>query len=82
MVDRSPVTGNSTSATRGSERLLWDCATIGRAIETDPVSARARLDVELGQDLTRLLLLTLRESEPSTPHEEALWRAAQDDAAA
>ena len=75
------MTGASTSNSRGSERLLWDCATVGRVLETDRVSGRARLEAELGQDLTRLLLLTLREPEPSTPHEERLWRAAQDSAA-
>ena len=75
------MTGNSTSVSRGSERLLWDCATVERVLETDRPSARARLEVELGRDLTRVLLLTLRESEPSTPHEERLWRAAQDPAA-
>jgi hypothetical protein len=46
--------------------------------EPGHTSARARLDAELGEDLTQLLLLTLREAEPSTPHEEQLWRAAQD----
>jgi hypothetical protein len=46
--------------------------------QPDHTSARARLSAELGEDLTRVLLLTLRESEPSTPHEEELWRAAQD----
>ena len=81
MVDPSSVTGKSTSTSRGSERLLWDCATVGRVLETRHVSARARLEVELGEDLTRLLLLTLREPQPSTPHEERLWRAAQGDAA-
>jgi hypothetical protein len=75
------VSGASTSASRGSERLLWDCATVGRALQTGRTSARARLEAELGQDITRLLLLTLREGEPSTPHEERLWRAAQGDAA-
>jgi hypothetical protein len=66
---------------RGNERLLWDCTTVGRVVETDRPSARARLETELGHDLTRVLLLTLREPEPSTPHEERLWRAAQGDAA-
>ena len=81
MVARSSVSGSRTSASRGSERLLWDCATVGRTLETKRVSARARLELELGHDITRLLLLTLREAEPSTPHEEQLWRAAQGDAA-
>lgn len=61
--------------------MLWDCSTVGLVLETDQVSARARLDVELGENLTHLLLGTLRESEPATPHEERLWRAAQDPAA-
>ena len=78
MVGPVAGTGSSTSATRGSDRLLWDCETLGRALDPDNVSARARLDGELGEDLTRLLLLTLREAEPSTPHEETLWRAAHD----
>lgn len=72
------MTGVSTSQTKGSERLLWDCATIGRSLELDRPSARARLDAELGADVTRLVLLTLREAEPSTPHEEMLRRAADD----
>lgn len=80
MVDPLSVPGPS-SASRGSQRLLWDCATIGRALETDRFSARSRLEAELGEDLTRVLLLTLREPEPSTPHEERLWREAQGDAA-
>jgi hypothetical protein len=46
--------------------------------EPDHTPARERVSAELGEDLTRLLLLTLRESEPTTPHEERLWRAAQD----
>jgi hypothetical protein len=46
--------------------------------ETDRAPARERLTAELGEDLARVVLLTLRESEPSTPHEEQLWRAAQD----
>ena len=81
MVSRSPVSGSRTSSSRGSERLLWDCATVGRVLETDRFSARARLEAELGADMTRVLLLTLREPEPSTPHEDRLWRAAQNDAA-
>ena len=63
---------------RGTERLLWDCATVGHASGPGHTSARARLDAELGEDLTQVLLLTLREAEPSTAHEEHLWRAAQD----
>jgi hypothetical protein len=54
---------------------------VGRVLRTKRISARARLEGELGEDLTRVLLLTLREPEPSTPHEEQLWRAARDSAA-
>ena len=71
----SSVTSVSTSE-RGSQRLLWDCATIGRSLETDRASARGRLEAELGEDLIRLLLATLREAEPTTPHEKRLRRAA------
>ena len=80
MVRPSSVTSASTS-NRGTQRLLWDCATIGRTLETGRPSARGRLEAELGEDLTQLLLMTLREAEPSTPHEEALRRAAFGDAA-
>lgn len=81
MVGSSSVQGPPSSASRGSDRLLWDCATVGRVLRTKRISARARLEGELGEDLTRVLLLTLREPEPSTPHEEQLWRAARDSAA-
>jgi hypothetical protein len=75
------MSGSPSPASRGSERLLWDCATVGRVVESNRASARARLEAEMGHDIARLLLLTLREPEPSTPHEEQLWRAAQGDAA-
>lgn len=75
------MSGPSRSASQGSERLLWDCATVGRVLETDRFTARARLEAELGTEMTRVLLLTLREPEPSTPHEERLWREARGDAA-
>jgi len=67
----------STESTsqRGVERLLWDSETIGRSLKTDRPSARGRLVAELGEELTALLLATLREAEPSTAHEEALRRA-------
>jgi hypothetical protein len=70
-----------SSSERGSERLLWDCATIGRSLAVERPSARARLDAELGEELPRLLLVTLREDQPSTPHEQRLKRAADGDAA-
>jgi hypothetical protein len=72
------VKTSSKSTPRGLERLLWDCETVGEMAEPDHIPVRARLTADLGEDLTRVLLLTLRESVPSTPHEEQLWRAAQD----
>jgi len=60
---------------------LWDCSTVGRVLDSDRSPARERLGAELGEPLTDLLLRTLREASPSTPHEEQLWRAAQDSAA-
>jgi hypothetical protein len=78
MVRRSPVSSPVTSLDRGNARLLWDCATVGRVLEADRPPARDRLATELGEPLTGLLLRTLREASPSTPHEEELWRAAQD----
>jgi hypothetical protein len=68
------VSSRSTSHARGSERLLWDCATIGRTLAVDRLSARGRLEGELGGELTQLLLATLREDQPSTPHEQSLRR--------
>jgi hypothetical protein len=50
-------------------------------LESDRSPARDRLGAELGEPLTTLLLRTLREASPSTPHEEQLWRAAHDSAA-
>ena len=61
--------------------MLWDCDTVGRSLEHQSPSARSRLETELGEHVTQLLLATLRETEPSTPHEEDLWRAARDSAA-
>ena len=75
------MASSSAPTGRGNERLLWDCATIGRSIENDRASARSRLESELGEPVTQLLLATLREAEPSTPHEERLWGAARDSAA-
>ena len=66
------------TSNRGARRLLWDCETVGRSLDLDRVPAPARLETELGADITALLLATLREAEPATPHEEALRRAATD----
>jgi hypothetical protein len=75
------VASPPTPTARGSKRLLWDCDTVGRSLERQGPSARVRLETELGEHVTQLLLATLREAEPSTPHEERLWRAARDSAA-
>ena len=75
------TTRRAGATNRGSERLLWDCETVGRSTESDHEPARERLGSELGEPVTRLLLATLREAEPSTEHEEQLWRAARDSAA-
>lgn len=41
------------------ERLVWDCATVGRMLASDQPPATARLAAMLGKDLTRVLLITL-----------------------
>lgn len=66
------------TANRGARRLLWDCETVGRSLDLERIPARTRLEAELGENITALLLATLREAEPATPHEEALRRAAHD----
>jgi hypothetical protein len=81
MVQRSSVTSRPTSVDRGSERLLWDCATIDRSLAVDRPSARVRLEADVGKDLAELLIATLRQDHPATPHEQSLWRAARGDAA-
>jgi hypothetical protein len=78
MVWPSSVSSRATTLDRGSVRLVWDCATVGRVLEADRPPARDHLEAELGEPLTDLLLRTLREASPSTPHEKELWRAAQD----
>ncbi len=75
------MTSRSASFDRGSERLLWDCATIGRSLLVDRPSARTRLEADVGDELTVLLIATLCEDHPATPHERSLWRAARGDAA-
>ncbi len=77
MVRPSSVASGLTSQ-RGARRLLWDCETVGRSLDLDRIPARQRLEAELGEDITTLLLATLQEAEPATPHEDALRRAAHD----
>jgi hypothetical protein len=71
------VISRSTSFDRGSQRLLWDCATIGRSLALDRPSARARLESDVGDELTGLLLTMLR----GLPQEQDLRRTARGDAA-
>lgn len=48
------------SQQRGTERLLRDCALVGRMLETPRAPARQRLERELGHKLTRRLVHGLR----------------------
>jgi hypothetical protein len=75
------ASGRSGAIGRGSERLLWDCETVGRALANERDPARVRLEGEIGENVAQLLLATLREEEPSTPHAERVRRAAGDTAA-
>jgi hypothetical protein len=75
------VTGQCTSVDRGSERLLWDCATIGRSLVIDRPSARARLEADVGEELTDLLLAALRKDQPPTLCEQNLRHADRGDTA-
>jgi hypothetical protein len=52
-----------------SERLLWDCATIGRVIELDRPLAAERLAAEVGSDLAAILLR--REPPPAARREQS-----------
>jgi hypothetical protein len=61
--------------------LLWDCATIGRSLEIDRPSARARLEADVGEELTDLLLAALRKDQPPTLCEQSLRHADRGDAA-
>jgi hypothetical protein len=54
---------------------------MGRLVDADRPPARTRVAAEVGEELTQLLLATLQEAEPSTPHEEQARRAASGGAA-
>jgi len=75
------MTSAPTSLQRGNERLLWDCATVGRMADPGRTPACERLAAALGDDFSHLVLRTLGEPEPATPHEKRLRRAARDSAA-
>ena len=49
---------------RGTERLLWDCETVGLAI-AERVPAGARLRDEVGDDLADLLVTGLTAGPPA-----------------
>ena len=52
----SSVANESALSSRGSERVLWDCATIGNMIDNDRPPARERLISEVGEELAAILL--------------------------
>jgi hypothetical protein len=54
------VFARSASESRGTERLLRDCAFVGRLVDADRPPARQRLELELGDRFARLLLIGLR----------------------
>jgi hypothetical protein len=68
--------GTGLTSQRGATRLLWDCETVGRTLDSDSIPARQRLEAELGDDLSTLLLATLRDAEPTALHEQAPRRRA------
>jgi hypothetical protein len=48
------------SQNRGTERLLWDCETVGLAI-AEQVPAGVRLRDEVGDEFADMVIATLRE---------------------
>jgi hypothetical protein len=54
------VTAGSGTPNRGTERLLGDCAAMGRMLAPERPSARERLEQQLGARLTRELVTELR----------------------
>jgi len=54
------VTPGPTSKHKGTERLLRDCALVGRMLEPEQSPARRRLEQKLGDELTRQLVYGLR----------------------
>jgi hypothetical protein len=54
------VVARSVSENRGTERLVRDCALIGRMMDLTRPPVRQRLEAELGDRFARLLLIGLR----------------------
>jgi hypothetical protein len=54
------VSAGSKPQNRGTERLLRDCALVGRMLEGERAPARRRLERKLGEQLTRQLVYGLR----------------------
>ena len=48
------------------ERLSWDCATVGVMMKADRPSARARVELKLGDQLARVLLAEAAIRPPET----------------
>jgi len=54
------VIGGSGTPSRGTARLLGDCAAVGRMLAPDRPSARERLEEQVGARLVRELVTELR----------------------
>ncbi len=54
------MSARSLSDSRGTERLLRDCALVGRMLAAERAPALRRLELELGEDLARRLVYGLR----------------------
>ena len=50
----------SSSERRGTERLLRDCALVGRMVDIERPTAKDRLEAELGDRLARRLVAAIR----------------------
>jgi len=62
------VASHVESDNRGTDRLLWDCETVGLAT-AERVPADERLRDEVGEDLAALLLAGLTSDEASAQDE-------------
>jgi hypothetical protein len=53
------------------ERLLWDCATVARFLDSDRSPAHTRVNTELGEQLALFLLTTLQDNAATLAHKHA-----------
>ena len=53
------------------ERLLWNCATIARFLDSVRPPAQTRLNAELGEQLALFLLTTLQDNAATLAHKHA-----------